>query len=217
MRLFSYWRSSSSYRVRIALALKGIEAEVVPIHLRDGEQHAEAHLSRSPLGQVPVLEVDGPEGPVHLTQSVAILEYLEETYPEPPLLPRESIARAQTRALVEVVNSGIQPLQNFAVLKKLAADHGADRIAWAAYHNLRGLEAMQRLAAPTAGRYCVGDEVTLADCALVPQLYNARRFGVDVDGALPLLARLDANLTALPAFQAAHPDRQVDAPTDPPP
>jgi maleylpyruvate isomerase len=211
MKLYGYWRSSCTYRVRIALALKGLAYEVLPVNLLEAEQRADGFVAMNPIGQVPVLEL--PDGS-RLTQSIAILEYLEETHPEPALLPREPLSRARVRQLTELVSSGIQPLQNFSVMQRLKNEHGVDAKAWSAFHIRRGLLAYQQLAESTAGELSVGDSPTFADCALIPQLYNARRFGIDVEGELPLLARIDARAAAMEAFRAAHPDRQPDAPQD---
>lgn len=206
MRLYGYWRSSSTWRVRLGLALKGIDVEHVPVHLRNGEQHADAHVARNPLHQIPVLELD--DG-TRLTQSVAILEYLDEAWPEPPLLPQDPLARARVREAVEIVNSGIQPAQNFAILQAVDA-LGGDRMAWGRDAIAKGFVALEALAGKTAGVYMVGDELTLADLLLVPQLYNGRRFSVDLT-PFPTLLRVEATCEALPAFQAAHPSQQVDA------
>ncbi len=206
MRLYGYWRSSSTWRVRIALHLKGLPVSHVPVHLRDGEQRGEAHRARNPLAQVPVLELhDG----TRLTQSVAILEFLEERHPDPPLLPSEPRSRARVREAVEIVNSGIQPVQNFAVLQAVTA-LGGDKMAWAHDAIHRGFVALEALAARTAGAHLVGDAVSLADVVLVPQVYNARRFGVDLD-AFPTLVRCDAALADHPAFSETHPSRMPDA------
>ncbi len=209
MKLYGYWRSSCTYRVRIALALKGVEHEIVPVHLLEGggQQHAESYRAKNPMAQVPSLELD--DGTV-LGQSMAILEYLEERYPEPPLLPRDAVARARARQLAEIVNSGIQPLQNLDVMKRLKHG-GIEPNAWSADVIRRGLEAYAALCATTAGAFSVGDAPSLADCALVPQLYNARRFGSDVAADFPVLARIDARCAELDAFARAHPDRQPDA------
>lgn len=211
MKLYGYWRSSSAWRVRIGLHLKGIDFENVPVHLvaDGGQQHTEAHLARNPMRQVPVLEVEGEDGPVFLSQSLAILAYLDEVVPEPPLLPSDPIGRAQARMFAEMVNAGIQPLQNLRVLQHLDAE-GVDRKAWGKRVIAEGFEAMERLAADTAGSFLVGDAVTLADVLLVPQLYNARRFRVDLS-AFPTLTRVETACEALPAFQASHPDVQPDA------
>jgi maleylpyruvate isomerase len=210
--LFGYWRSSASWRVRIALSYKGIAWHTAPVHLvRDGgEQHASSYHVINPMEQVPALLVDDETPP--LTQSLAILEYLEETHPMPPLLPSTPVARARARALAECVNSGIQPLQNLFVLKRIKAEYHGDEQAWARLFIERGLAAMEEASRLTAGEYLVGDAVTVADVCLVPQLYNARRFGVALD-AYPTLVRVEANCERLPSFALAHPDRQPDAPT----
>jgi maleylpyruvate isomerase len=211
MKLYGYWRSSCAYRVRIALALKGVPYELVVVNLLAKEQQAEGFMEKNPSAQVPVLEVER-DGRVHeLGQSVAILEYLEEQFPEPPLLPKDPIARARARQLTEVVASGIQPLQNLFVTRLLQHEHGIDPKPWCVLHIERGLAAYERIAKDTAGAFSVGDAPSFADCALVPQLFNARRFGVDVEAAFPLLARIDARCAEIGAFAAAHPDRQPDA------
>lgn len=210
MRLYSYWRSSCSYRVRIALAWKGIEHEIVPVHLARGEQNDETFRAKSPSRQVPLLVTD--EGD-ELAQSIAILEYLEERFPSPPLLPSGAAPRARARQLAEIVNSGIQPLQNLFVTQELERQ-GVDASAWSVLHIRRGLEAYEAVARTTAGRFSIGDAPTLADACLVPQLYNARRYHIDVKADFPLLARIDAECAALPAFAGAHPDRQPDAPRE---
>jgi maleylpyruvate isomerase len=210
VKLFGYWRSSSAYRVRIALNLKALRYENVPVHLLrgGGEQHAAGFSALNPLEQVPVLEVDEGDGPFRLSQSVAIIEYLEERFPDPPLLPRDARTRARVRQLVEVVNSGIQPFQNLSTLARVAP--AIDGRAFAREFNERGLSALEALAPGSAGAYLVGDEVSIADVFLVPQLYAARRFAVELE-PYPTLLRVEAALGALPAFQAAHPDRQPDA------
>ncbi|HLV66613.1 MAG TPA: maleylacetoacetate isomerase [Polyangiaceae bacterium] len=208
MKLYGYYRSSCSYRVRIVLNLKGIEVEHVPVHLvrGGGEQFAPDFVAKNPMAQVPLLELDSGE---RLAQSVAIVEYLEETVPTPPLLPREPIARARVRALVEMVNSGIQPLQNTRVLGELT-NRGVDPGEWGRLFVRLGLEAIERTAAASAGQFLVGDALTLADVYLVPQLYNGRRFGVDLS-LFPTLLRVEAACLALPAFDRARPERQPDA------
>ncbi|MBM4279591.1 MAG: maleylacetoacetate isomerase [Deltaproteobacteria bacterium] len=207
MKLYGYWRSSSSWRVRIALGLKGVAFDNVPVALLKAEHTADAHRAKNPMAQVPVLEL--PDGTC-LVQSVAILEWLEETHPTPPLLPTSPRDRAHVRALVEVINSGIQPLQNMATLKQVRAYAGADDKAWSKLFLDRGLQALQDLARPRAGRYLCGDDVTLADCFLVPQLYGARRFGADL-AAIPLLLDVEARLKELQAVQEADVSRQPDA------
>lgn len=215
MKLYSYWRSSSAWRVRIALAWKNIEHQVVPVHLvRDGgQQHTADFRAQNPLSQVPVLEWETNGSTTRLTQSMAILEYLEETYPRPALLPSDGIARARVRQLAEIVNSGTQPLQNLALQNALRAS-GVDPSALVRGFIERGLQSLASISAPTVGRFMVGDSLSFADVFLVPQLYAARRFGVDV-GAFPTLAKVEATCAVLPAFQAAHPDVQPDRETVP--
>jgi maleylpyruvate isomerase len=210
MKLFAFWRSSASWRVRIGLAYKGISYEYEPVNLvRDGgEQHSDQYRAVNPMAQVPTLELDDGR---RLSQSLAILEYLEETHPTPPLLPRDPYLRARVRQLAEVVNSGIQPLQNTSTQKRIK-ELGADEKVWTHHFIDKGLRGLEASAASTAGRYLVGDAVTLADVMLVPQMYHARRFGVDL-GALPLLTRVEAACMELESFQIAHADRQPDAVT----
>ena len=211
-RLYGYWRSSSTWRVRIGLALKGIGYEQVVVNLLAGDQDAPEHVARSPLHHVPVLEVAVPgRPPLRLVQSMAILEWLEERHREPPLLPGDADGRARVRALAEHVNSAIQPYQNSAVLKWLKAHHPGTEQAWVRHWIARGLGGLEAAVAPGAGRFCHGDAPGLADCYLVPQLYGARRFGVPLE-PYPTLTRVEAACEALPAFAAAHPDRQPDAP-----
>ncbi len=211
LRLYSYWRSSSAWRVRIGLALKGLAYEYRAVNLLAQEQFGPAHLARNPAAQVPVLEVEEDGRVVHLAQSMAILEWLEERHPSPPLLPPDAWARARVRALAELVNSGIQPLQNAIVLRTLKERWPGYEKEWAARFIARGLDALEPLVAAGAGRFAHGDAPGLAECYLVPQLYNARRFGVDV-APYPTLRRVEEVCAALPPFQAAHPDRQPDAP-----
>lgn len=211
MKLYSYWRSSSSYRVRIALAIKGIDAEIVPVHLlRDGgQQHSADFFAINPLRQIPALEIDIAGRRHVITQSLAIIELIDELFPEPPLLPATPAGRAHARQLAEIVCAGIQPLQNLDVLTRLDA-LGVDRRSWGQDVIARGLAALEATAAPLAGTFLIGDEVSVADVVLIPQLYNARRFHIDVS-ELPLLARVEAACLALPAFVTAHPDNQPDA------
>ena len=207
MKLHSYWRSSCSYRVRIALAYKGLEYRYAGVDLRSADAIG-AFTARNPLRQVPVLELD--DGTC-LTQSLPIVEYLEEIRPEPALLPPEPVARAQARALAEIVNSGTQPLQNVFVLDTLEAQYGGDRQRWARMFVERGLAALETQARETAGTFLVGDAVTIADVWLIPQLYNARRLALPCD-SYPTLQRVAATCDELPAFAAAAPERQPDAP-----
>lgn len=212
MKLYGYWRSSSSWRVRIALAIKGVEYTHVPVHLvkAGGEQHGEALRRLNPMGQIPVLVVEEKGQEYALGQSLAIFEYLDECYPEPRLLPADLIGRARARQLAEIINSGIQPLQNLQVIQKLRDELGQDAKAWCAEVIANGLEAYEALVAQWAGSYSVGDEPSVADFCLIPQLYNARRFGVDLD-AFTTILRIEATCMELEAFQASHPDRQPDA------
>jgi maleylpyruvate isomerase len=218
LRLHNYWRSSASYRVRIALGLKGLAWDYVVVDILKGGaaggggQHDADYRAMNTMGQVPTLEIVEDDGRVHhLAQSLPIIEYLEERFPAPPLLPAGLEARAHARALAEVVNSGIQPLQNLTTTRQVQALGGDDRV-WVQGFIHRGLGALETAvgASGLAGRYCIGDAPTLADCFLVPQIYSARRFGVDPAG-FPRIAAIAAACDELPAFAAAHPDRQPDA------
>lgn len=212
LRLYSYWRSSASWRVRIGLNLKGLKYEYVAVHLLQdgGQQHADSYRALNPMRTVPTLEWTHTDGTVRrLSQSLAILDLLEATCPSPALLPKDPYLAGKARMLAEMVNSGVQPLVNLSVLQRIKSELKADEKAWAAYWIGRGLEAVEAAVKPLAGRYCIGDEVSLADICVVPQLYGARRFGVDL-GAYPTVVRIEAACNELPAFQAAHPDRQPD-------
>ena len=217
MKLYGYWRSSSAWRVRIALALKNIphDYQAVQLARQGGDQHEQRFTAVNPLGQVPVLELDplpGEKQPRRLTQSMAILEYLEEQFPAPALLPGDPWLRARVRQLAEVVNSGIQPYQNLPALTYVHETLNGDEMAWARYHIMRGLLALEALAQETAGAFLVGDSATFADIYLVPQMYAARRFSVETT-QFPTLDRIEATCNALPAFHTAHPDQQADKPT----
>jgi maleylpyruvate isomerase len=209
MILYDYWRSSSAWRVRIALHWKGLafERRVVNLIKDGGEQHGDEFRTLNPLRQVPVL-IPG-EGARPIAQSMAILAYLEEQFPTPPLLPTDPWLRARARQLAEMVNSGIQPLQNLDVIQHLTA-RGLDGIEFARHFNERRLAALESAARETAGAFLVGDAPTLADVYLIPQLYAARRWSVDL-APTPTLLRVEAVCAALPAFAAAHPDAQSDA------
>jgi maleylpyruvate isomerase len=219
MKLYNYWRSSSSYRVRIGLALKGIDYEYVPvnIHPRAAEQTAERFVEVNPLRQVPVLEIDDAPGVRRISQSMAILEYLEERFPTPALLPGDFLQRALVRQLAEMINSGIQPLQNLAVQRHVTEVLQKDGAAFSRHFVSIGLASLDRAAAETAGTFLVGDAVSLADVYLVPQLYAARRLDIDVAPFATLL-RVEAACAALEAFEKARPEHQPDAapPLDPP-
>lgn len=212
LRLYSYWRSSSAWRVRIGLGLKGLAHDLVPVNLLAQEQFGEAHRARNPMSQVPVLEVTEGGHTVRLSQSMAILEWLDERHPHPPLLPADLDGRARVRMLAEHVNSGIQPLQNASVLRLLREkEQGYDR-TWVRHWITVGLTALERAVSDGgAGRFCHGDAPGLADCYLVPQLYAARRFGVDL-APYPTLLRIEEAASALAPFIAAHADAQPDAP-----
>ena len=209
MKLYGYWRSSSTWRVRIALAWKAIPYENEPVNLikSGGEQHTPAFREKNPIGQVPVLELDDGR---RLTQSMAILEYLEEHFPAPPLLPADPWQRARARQLAEMVNAGIQPLQNLALLQHVKAVLSGEPDVWVRHFVGKGLAALESVAAEAPGAFLVGDAPSFADLYLVPQLYSARRYGVDL-GPFPTLTRVEAACAALPAFQAAHADVQPDA------
>lgn len=214
MKLYNYWRSSASWRVRIALGHKGVAYEYQAIALArgEGEQYDEAYLEVNPLSQVPVLELDAEAGhaPRRIVQSLAILEYLEEQHPTPPLLPQDPWLRARARQLAEMMNSGIQPLHNLPVLRYVKNVLDGDDKAWARHFIERGLHALERAAGETAGAFLVGDAPSFADVCLVPQLYAARRFGADL-AQWATLVRVESACLALPAFAQSHPDLQPDA------
>lgn len=216
VRLYGYWRSTCTWRVRIALHLKNVPFEVAPVHLLQdgGQQRSDDYRSKNPMMQVPLLEWEEGQWEAvdrvfRLGQSVAICELLEERHPTPALLPQPALARAQVRQLVELINAGIQPLQNLSVLQTLKAE-GIDHKAWSAQWIRKGFEAVETHLQDTAGQFSFGDTPTLADVFLVPQVYNARRFDVDLT-PFPTIVRIDAQCADVPAFQAAHPDRQPDA------
>lgn len=208
--LHGYWRSGPSWRLRIALNWKGLAYDDAPVNLLKDEHVAAGHLALNPQGRIPVLEADGAV----LTQAPAILEWLEEIAPSPPLLPADPLGRARVRAMSALVACDIAPLQNLGVGQELARRFGADEAAqadWRRTWNARGLEALEALVGRDGGDFCHADAVSLADIHLVTQLYGARRFGAEVE-RFPRLLAVEARCMALPAFQAAHPDRQPDAP-----
>ena len=211
-KLYSYFRSSAAFRVRIGLNLKGLAYDIVPVHLARGEQRLPEHLQRSPQGLIPVLE----DGELSLHQSLAILEYLDETHPQPPLLPSDAAGRARVRALALAIACDIHPLNNLRVLNRLQGEFGADEAArqrWYQHWVNTGLLAWQeqwrRWPAPP-GPYAHGHAPGLADCCLIPQIYNAQRFNCDLQ-AIPDLMRMFDACMELPAFAAAHPAQQPDA------
>ncbi len=207
--LYDYYRSSASYRVRIALNLKGVPYERVPVNLLEGRQKEPAFLARNPQGFVPMLEADGQR----LTQSLAIIGWLDRAFPEPPLLPADSDERAHVAALALTIAADIHPLNNLRVMHRLKAlGHEQEaRDDWYRHWIRSGFDALEALAAPRAGRFLFGDSVTTADICLVPQMYNARRFEVDLS-PYPNLVRADAAATTLEPFAAAHPDRVAPDP-----
>jgi maleylpyruvate isomerase len=207
LRLHGYFRSTASYRVRIALNLKGLAYENVFHHLRRGEQNAPEYRALNPQGLLPALETEGSV----ITQSLAICEYLEEKYPQPPILPSDPIERARVRAFADVIACDIHPIQNLKILDRLRA-LGVEEAAvtgWARTTIAEGLTACDTLIADRRTPFCFGDAPSLADICLVPQLVNARRFGVDL--AWPRLLEIEARCLALEAFFKASPDQQPDA------
>jgi maleylpyruvate isomerase len=217
MKLYSYFRSSASYRVRIALNLKGLAYEILPLHLiKDGGRHLSAEYAQiNPEKLLPALQVEDHSHLHTLTQSLAIIEYLEETYPQPPLLPHDALDRAYVRALALAIACDIHPLNNLRVLKYVkntlnAGEEGKD--TWYRYWCQSGLEAVQAQVTQhgKAGQFCLGDTPTMADLCLVPQWFNAQRFNTDVSGC-PTLAAIVANCMQLKSFEDASPNKQPDA------
>lgn len=213
MKLYTYFRSSAAYRARIALNLKGLAWEAVPVHLvKDGGQHRKPdYLTLNPAGLVPALEDDGQV----LTQSLAIIEYLDETHPEPPLLPADALGRARVRALAQAIACDIHPINNLRVLQYLKRELGVSdeqKDAWYRHWCELGLAAVEAMLAGDArtGRFCHGDAPGLADCCLVPQVFNARRFGAQLD-TMPTVLRIVDACDALDAFRLAAPGMQPDA------
>jgi maleylpyruvate isomerase len=213
--LHGYFRSGTTYRVRLALNWKGLDYDFVPVNLVEGEQSRPDYLARNPQGLVPALEADG----VILTQSSAILEWLEEVFPGKPLLPSDPATRARVRAFAAVIGCDIHPIQNLRVMKKVKADYGADQegaTAWARHWISTGFDALEQLAdlsaqddSETSG-FLFSDKPTLAEVYLLPQMYNARRFGVDL-APYPRLVAADAAARALPEFERAAPENQPGA------
>ena len=204
--LYDYYRSSAAYRVRIALNLKGVDYESRPVNLLESEQRSDEYRALNPQGFVPMLEIDGHR----LTQSLAIINYLDVRYPNQPLIPASAAERAHVVAMALAVACDIHPLNNLRVLRYLKKELGhsqEDVDAWYAHWISEGLPALETIAAPRSGKFLFGDAPTGADVCLVPQLYNARRFNVPLD-AYPTLLRAEENANRLEAFAAAHPDRQ---------
>jgi maleylacetoacetate isomerase len=210
MRLYGYFRSSAAFRVRIALNLKKLDYETAAIHLRRNDQTKPDYLAVNPQGLVPTLD----DGGRALIQSLAIIEYLDETYPDPPLLPSHPADRARVRALAEIVACDIHPINNLRILRYLTHALSHDESAIATWYNHwidAGFQALERLLAsdPRTGRFCHGDAPSIADIALAPQVINAERYRLDL-GPYPTIARIHQSCMALEAFAAAHPDRQPD-------
>jgi maleylpyruvate isomerase len=209
MILHNYWRSGTSYRTRIAMELKGLAYRQRGVDLRHGDQKSDTYLALNPQGLVPALEIDDTV----LIQSPAILEWLEEAYPLPPLLPHGPVPRAHVRAMAALIGCDIHPLNNLRVGKALRETCGADQEAvdaWAARWINPGFEALEALVGRHGAGWCYGASPTLADCYLIPQIYSAQRFNVPLD-AFPHLMAVDAAAKNHPAFLAAHPDNQPDA------
>ena len=204
--LHDYYRSSAAYRVRIALNLKGLDYDRHPVNLLEGDQRGDAYRALNPQGLVPMLEIDG----LKLTQSLAIMVYLDQRYPEPPRMPADPADGAHVRAMALAIACDIHPLNNLRVLKYLSGPlrvSEEERSDWYAHWVREGFTALEAMAAPRAGQFLFGDTVTLADVCLVPQMYNARRFEVPVED-YPTLLRADENAAKIEAFAAAHPDQQ---------
>ncbi|NIB38256.1 maleylacetoacetate isomerase [Pseudomaricurvus alkylphenolicus] len=211
-KLYTFWRSSASYRVRIALNLKGLDYESIPIHFRkDGGQHKQPDfLVKNPQGLLPVLQTDGE----HLLQSLAIIQYLDETHPDVPLIPRAPLARARVNAMAQLIACEIHPVNNLRVLQYLRQQLGQDDEGvkrWVQHWVGEGLRALETLVCEQGdGKHCFGDSITLADVCLVPQVYNAERFGCDLS-QYPTLCGITEHLRGLQSFARAAPEQQADA------
>ncbi|MCY4512397.1 MAG: maleylacetoacetate isomerase [Bdellovibrionales bacterium] len=205
--LYSYYRSSCAYRVRIALYLKNIPFSYKAIHLvrNGGEQYSEDFIKLNPLAQVPCLKINDKS----LTQSLPIIQYLDELYPEPPLFSKDNLTKHEILSFCEIINSSIQPLQNLKMLQMIS-DMGGDKVKWAAEWIAQGLEKLEVILKPRAKDFSFGNHLTCADLFLIPQLYNAHRFKVNVS-SFPVLAQVEKACLALPAFQNAKPESQPDA------
>ncbi|CAF0787127.1 unnamed protein product [Adineta steineri] len=202
--LYSYFRSSCSHRVRIALNLKNIIYEIQPIDLIKGEASTDEYKQINPKGEIPVLIIDGKK----LTQSLPIIEYLDEIYKVPKLLPEKPYQRYQARRISEIIASGIQPLQNISVLKRVGKDKKAE---WARYYIKFGLDAVEKALEESSGQYCVGNQISIADCCLMPQLYHARQWKINLTNH-PLITSIEEKLNKIDAFKLAHPNQQPDCP-----
>ena len=213
MKLFGYWRSSASYRVRIALNLKGIDVEHIPVNLRAGEQREDNYAKINPQLLVPTLE---REDGTRLTQSAAIIEYLEETVAGPALLPNDPLQRARIRSVMTLIGADTAPIQNLRVLKYLKGplDLPQETVDdWARHWIATGLTSLEKMTASSSSLYLYTETPTVAECFLIPQIYNARRYDIDMS-AFPRLSEVEATCLALPAFDAARPENQADAPDE---
>ena len=204
--LYSYFRSSCSWRVRIALELKGVRYEYKPVNLLQGEQNSDAYQKVNPIGGVPTLVVDGHP----ICQSLAIIEYLDEKYPDPSLLPEDPIKRADVRKLALIIAADIQPVQNLRVLKFVGDEKKMELGHWTISN---GFAALEKCLKTTAGKYCYGNEITMVDLCLIPQIFNAHRFKVDMS-SYPTICRIQEELNKLDAFKKSHPTQQPDCPED---
>lgn len=203
-KLYHYWRSSASWRVRWALALKSLDCEFVAVNLLADEQKSEEHLKRNPLGAVPTLEITDNVGARFLSESIAILEWLEETHPKHSLFPKDAYLKALVRQLAQIINAGTHPLQNLNTQKYYSEDVEKRKI-WSQHWIKNGLGAYEKIAAKTAGNFSVGDQVTVADLCLIPQCYNAIRNSVEM-GAFPNVKRIYEACLKTEACQKSHPD-----------
>lgn len=205
LKLFHYWRSSCSFRVRMALAFKNISVNYVAVNLLTGEQTVTEHLVRNPSGLVPTLQVTEDDKTFFLTQSLAIMEWLEDVFPQKPLLPKDQLDKAHVRALAQIIACDTQPIQNLRVMNFHSQDQ-TERVQWAKHWIELGLTAYEKSCAAHAGKYSFGDAVTMADLCLVPQCYNAGRFAVDLD-AYPTVNRIYTAMIQAPFCQSAAPDK----------
>lgn len=200
LTLYHYWRSSSSWRVRLALTYKNIPCDYISVNLLKDEQKSKEHLKRNPTGHVPVLEIDGK----FLGESTAILEWLDENFKNKPLLPKDPWDRALVRQLAQMINAGIQPVQNLKVMKLFSEDE-KKRKEWSKHWIEEGFLAYETLASQTAGKFSFGDDFSMADCCLIPQVYNAQRFSVDL-ASFPTIQKINGNVSQTKAYKDSHPD-----------
>ena len=210
--LKGYWRSSATWRVRIALRLKKLDFTYLPVHLvrNGGEQHTDEFKQQNPMEQVPVLEIQNGDQTQVLTQSMAIVSWLDSLEPTPLMFPTDPWLKAKVIQRSEVINSGIQPLQNLAVLQWVEKRYQGDKLEWGAKYIQNGLQALEQMCVSEKSLFLVGDTPTMADLCLIPQLYNARRFKLDLS-QFPRLCEVEAHCEKLDAFYQAHPNQQSDA------